>query len=602
MRFLSLLPIAVVAAATATIRPSDKAGKSADQHIITSRQQEEAFNATELPRAALPWGKVNFVHTTDSHGRLDGHANVPSWGGDWGTLARVDLLLVDSGDFHDGGGLSDSTDPKGSVSDSIFQNVDYDLVTVGNHGVRSMEEALNVHFNMSRVFGGRFLTSNVDVRVNGALEPMGYRYRAFQTVNGLRIVAFGVTISVSLRDMDNTEIYSAEWVFNQPWFAQAMKEEADIYVLVGHAFTYSPCVDPKKDNPLVCLRDRIRKATDKPIQVFGGHAHHRNFTCYDETSGIKSGKYGDTVGWVALNEVPSTCSSGESNYPLDRRYLDWNRVSFAYHTVGLEEDNISVPAAFDMPLGRKVSDDITKGEHLLNLTYYLGCAKEDYCFNCKKIGEDGNIYEVLKDAMADVVVQQERKHVSRVVIANDGTIRDNIYQGPFTLGDAYAVVPFPNTFLYLVNMRCRDFKAMKSKLQVKSPVSFSGDNEYTSFDDPLASHLELRSIPGMYDEQDNHSPGCTTHDGLGNDGDDTLHSPIIEDERYMKLFWGNASFPDPSRFPDSSDVVFTSYLQKRLLGALNAAGLPYTENDVLPYLPSTYTSRDVFLPEYIARH
>jgi 2',3'-cyclic-nucleotide 2'-phosphodiesterase (5'-nucleotidase family) len=214
--------------------------------------------------------------------------------------------------------------------------------------------------------------------------------------------------------LENTEVYSADWMFQQSWFDEAMGQGADLYVLVGHAPTYAPCLDPKKDNPLVCLRDRIRKETDKPIQLFGGHAHHRNFTCYDDrSSGIESGKYCDTVGWVALNEVSSpawsgaqtllgddarpnkTCARGKQGdirdtpYLLDRRYVDWNRVSFAYHTGDLDSRDTSspsVPASFDTPLGRKVTDDISKARHLLNLTHFLGCAREDYCFNCKKSG------------------------------------------------------------------------------------------------------------------------------------------------------------------------------------------------------------------------
>ncbi|KAL2862292.1 Ser/Thr protein phosphatase family protein [Aspergillus lucknowensis] len=624
MRFLSFLSATTLtlAVATATVTTSDGTTSS---HKIYPRQQKEAHNATEKPWRPLPWGKVNFIHTTDTHGWLDGHANVPSWGGDWGDLVsfvkhmqdkafqkKVDLLLVDSGDFHDGGGLSDSTSPKGAVSDSIFENIDYDLVTVGNHGVRTGEEALNIHRNLSRIYGERFLTSNMDVRVDGKLEAIGNRYRAFQTRNGLRIVAFGVTTEDSLRDKTNTEWYSAEQMFGEKWFEEAMKVEADLYVIVGHAPTYSPCLDLKQDNPLVCLRDRIRNSTTKPIQIFGGHAHHRNFTCYDETSsGIESGKYGDTVGWVALADVPSPTWTGtkdalpnpkpENNctatatYRLDRRYLDWNRLTFAYHTVGLEADNVSVPATFDTPLGRKVTDDISKARHQLNLTYYLGCAKEDYCYNCKGVGEDGNIYEVLKDALSDVVVNKERATVPRVVWANEGTIRDNIYQGPFYLGDAYAIVPFPNTFEYIPNMPCACFEKMVKKLDLNATVSCPSGQDCPSVDDAPATHLELRSLR----EDKNASPGYTTHDGLGDDGDDTLHSKINETEAYTKLFWSNAGFPNPPQYPPSFDVVFTSYVGTKLLKALK--GTPYTDKDVKPYLPSEYTSREV-LPDYAARH
>jgi 2',3'-cyclic-nucleotide 2'-phosphodiesterase (5'-nucleotidase family) len=42
-----------------------------------------------------------------------------------------DLLLVDSGDLHDGTGLSDTTPIDGEITDEIFKYMDYDLLSVG---------------------------------------------------------------------------------------------------------------------------------------------------------------------------------------------------------------------------------------------------------------------------------------------------------------------------------------------------------------------------------------------------------------------------------------------------------------------------------------
>jgi 2',3'-cyclic-nucleotide 2'-phosphodiesterase (5'-nucleotidase family) len=101
MRSLSVLSLAVAAFADEPL----------SDNIIQPQQQKEAFNTTEIPRAPLPWGRVNFLHTSDTHGWLDGHANVPSWGADWGDFVsfvahmkekalrmKVDLLLIDSGE------------------------------------------------------------------------------------------------------------------------------------------------------------------------------------------------------------------------------------------------------------------------------------------------------------------------------------------------------------------------------------------------------------------------------------------------------------------------------------------------------------------------
>lgn len=48
----------------------------------------------------------------------------------------VDLLVIDTGDLHDGNGLSDATAAlpggvNGEVTNPIFENLDYDLLTIG---------------------------------------------------------------------------------------------------------------------------------------------------------------------------------------------------------------------------------------------------------------------------------------------------------------------------------------------------------------------------------------------------------------------------------------------------------------------------------------
>lgn len=74
------------------------------------RMQPDAQNATSLPRGPLPWGQLNFLHTTDTHGWLEGHIKEQSFSGDFGDFVSftkhmkqrarklgVDLLLVDTG-------------------------------------------------------------------------------------------------------------------------------------------------------------------------------------------------------------------------------------------------------------------------------------------------------------------------------------------------------------------------------------------------------------------------------------------------------------------------------------------------------------------------
>ena len=74
------------------------------------RMQPDALNATTSPKAPLAWGQLNVLHTTDTHGWLEGHLKERNYGADWGDFVsfskdmkkradqyKVDLLLVDTG-------------------------------------------------------------------------------------------------------------------------------------------------------------------------------------------------------------------------------------------------------------------------------------------------------------------------------------------------------------------------------------------------------------------------------------------------------------------------------------------------------------------------
>jgi 2',3'-cyclic-nucleotide 2'-phosphodiesterase (5'-nucleotidase family) len=88
-------------------------GPLQDDVVLTRnvrRMQPDAQNATTSPRVPLEWGMLNMLHTTDTHGWLEGHIKEKNYGADWGDYVSftkamkqksrelgVDLLLIDTG-------------------------------------------------------------------------------------------------------------------------------------------------------------------------------------------------------------------------------------------------------------------------------------------------------------------------------------------------------------------------------------------------------------------------------------------------------------------------------------------------------------------------
>ena len=113
----------------------------------------------QLPRPTRPleWSTLNILSTTDTHGWLRGHTHkdrIPEslYSASIADVAAfhyhlskhadqlgVDLLLVDSGDIVDGNGFvdADTSGYKGRAARQILKQVDYDLITMGNHEVRA---------------------------------------------------------------------------------------------------------------------------------------------------------------------------------------------------------------------------------------------------------------------------------------------------------------------------------------------------------------------------------------------------------------------------------------------------------------------------------
>lgn len=112
-----------------------------------------------------------------------------------------------------------------------------------------------------------------------------------------------------------------------------------------------------------------------------------------------------------------------------RRYLDWNRLTFAYHAVGSQDWK------FDYNSGRRVTNDITVARKALNLSSssLFGCVPRNYCQYCKQFGSEGNIFTLLETALGATVINKSRASIPRLVIINTGSIRFDLVEGPFTL-------------------------------------------------------------------------------------------------------------------------------------------------------------------------
>ncbi|KAI8263053.1 ser thr protein phosphatase [Colletotrichum sp. SAR11_239] len=668
MRFTNTILASLGFAITTPVLACDSCEHPERDVVLTRhvrRAQPDAQAAAVAPRGPLSWGQLNFLHTTDTHGWLEGHIREQNYGADWGDFVSfvkhmrqkaedldVDLLVVDTGDLHDGAGLSDATGVStyangtgvnGQISNPIFENIDYDVLAIGNHELYISSIAYETFSQFAKVYGDRYVTSNVQIRnpSTGALEYIGKQYRYFTTPKGLRIMAFGVLFDFT-GNSNASVVTKAATMVKQPWFLSAVdySEPVDLYLVIGH----NPVRPTQSSSTLKTVFDAIRAIKpDTPVQFFGGHTHIRDFAVYDDKStALESGRYCETLGFLSMSGIKSdnykgavypkgvphpaqkavavattTSSSspasatGNSTMTYFRRYLDWNTLTFEYHAVG------SQAKAFNTSKGVSVTQEITSERKNLNLTTLYGCAPQTWCIDCAPFMSEGSMFNLTTTALAATIITEERKSTPRIIIANTGHIRFDLAQGPFDYDSSFIVSPFTDAFEYipdvpwsyasqiLSNLESGAFPSKRKRSLTKDSLGFSQFNPALSsvdscIDPPVTNdHFAKRSYAGgrIVRRQDI-TPGYTTSDDFGTDGDDTVHSEIAVYD-YPNFFQANGSFPGDGSISDDTkiDLIFLDYIAGSVVTVLQSLGANYTSADVSYYLPSTFTTNS-YLPKY----
>ncbi|GAB1311750.1 hypothetical protein MFIFM68171_01960 [Madurella fahalii] len=577
---------------------------------LAAAAQPGAAKPVPAPMRDLVWGKLNFLHTTDTHGWHGGHLQESQYSADWGDYVSfaehmrqkaddngVDLLLVDTGDRVEGNGLYDASSPKGKYYYDIYREQRVDILSTGNHELYHASTADGEHLHTVPNFKDNYIASNLDYidPKTGERMPMAQRYRKFQTKNQkLDIVAFGFLFDFT-DNANNTVVQPVRQTIKEKWFQAAIREKTDLFVVIGHVGVQ---MQEFKD-----IFRAIRKQNPTtPILFFGGHVHIRDATAYDSRSfALASGRYFETIGWMSVDgdlkktDAPST----ETALSFHRRYIDNNLLGLHYHT-GLNS------TTFPTEHGRNVSAMITRARKELDLDYAFGCAPKNYWMSRSPYPGEDSIYSWLEEEVfPDVAVNEARKDKPRLVLANTGAIRFDIFKGAFTRDATYIVSPFTSAFTYIPDV---PYSAAKKVIQLlnnagKIMESAPMDNRFMAIPEQLAIHESIiheAPAPGVYadgqqkplgdDSNQEHrlTEGYTTRDDIGNDGDDTIHAGI---NFYVvpNCFQAEIAFPASGEAPETVDLVFLDFITPWVLMALRLSGGDYNQQHVKPYVEGTFT-------------
>ncbi|KZF22693.1 Ser/Thr protein phosphatase family [Xylona heveae TC161] len=555
--------------------------------------QPSAPKPPTLPLRELPWGQLNFLHTTDTHGWHAGHLLEPSYSADWGDYISfahhlrakadeegVDLLLVDTGDRIEGNGLYDGSEPKGKYTFEIVKEQDIDVLCSGNHELYQKNSSENEYNKLVPGFGGNYLASNLDIYDpdTGTRVPLAPRYRKFTTKNlGLRILAFGFLFNFR-GNYNNTVVQKVEQTVKEEWFQEVIREkDIDLFLVAGH-------VDIRSEEYTTIFKAIRQVKWDTPIHFFGGHTHIRDYKKFDSKAyALESGRYMETIGFASISGLEPGKSDADvsaSGLRYERRYIDNNLFSLHHHA-GLND------TTFPTERGTNVSRFIAEARSELGLDKKFGCAPQDLWMNRAKYPSKNSMYTWLEeDVLPDMIRESARHDQPRLVLINTGAMRFDIYKGPFTRDTTYIVSPFTNGFRYLKNVPYQAAKKLILLLNHGGPIleqafpalqstALVPPEQLTAKQDVVIENEDGLSYAGWgqtpLKEGTRPTPGYTTRDDAGDEGDDTLHSPISF-YRVPNCIQSQADFPEDGSEPGSVDVVFVEFIQPWIILGLNYLG------------------------------
>ncbi|KAJ7827637.1 Metallo-dependent phosphatase-like protein [Mycena olivaceomarginata] len=536
------------------------------------------------PSRPLQWGDINVISTTDTHGWLLGHQHEsfpePNYSGTWGDYAAfvshmkelaeekdVDLLLVDSGDLHDGTGLSDGF-PLGGVdaqdSNEFFKQIPYDVLAIGNHELYTYANTFDMHMNFGQHYKGRYLSSNVNITVfdannNSVSVPVGSMLIKTTTARRNRsVTAFGVLFNFAGSDV-NTTVQRVEDMILEPWFIDAIADEPDVFLLVGHMsiardrwpIVFNAIRDVHPTTPIL-----ISAPTPLSVQLDG------------RSMSLASGRYMETLG-VNLD------GGSTQNLNFSRRYLDANPVTYRYHTNRTEQ-------TFRTPEGRNITHGLRELEERFDLTY------QDYTMNRSPYPSNGSILTMIVEEAVPtaLALNTSRVGIPSLLVISSGSQRFDIFKGPFTKNDQLTASPFVNQYIYIPDV---PFSAAVNVLPELNRAGaerlWPGEDELEGEEKSLqmrmwrherkVEHGYVEWLEDMHRRYHEHSNavaeesrtvGYVTTDSCPGVGDDTLHTPLPA--------YGIPDFI-ASRTPIVSgpdaliDLIFVDFIQAQVIRTLN---------------------------------
>jgi len=204
--------------------------------------------------------------------------------------------------------------------------------------------------------------------------------------------------------------------------------DADLVVVCMH-------IDPESPPELEQIYAAIRKAhPNKPLALLSGHRHIKYFQRFDQNAfTIESGKYFEVLGKVRFE-----LANGQIN-DLQYDWINTTRENF-YKMANKNSEN------FLTPRGEFLKKFLTDAYNKLGLNKTLGCSPMTYSPYVEYQDKDSLFRLYVEDIVPDMIYNVSLDNP--FFMANDGTLRYDLYSGRVAVNDMFNIMPFKDSFWY----------------------------------------------------------------------------------------------------------------------------------------------------------
>jgi hypothetical protein len=306
----------------------------------------------------------------------------------------------------------------------------------------------------------------------------------------------------------------------------------------------------------------------------------------------------ETLGFVSIDGLSIGGSNNhkavaqKSKLTFARRYIDNNAFSMRHHS-GKDEES------FPTEHGLNISKAIGEARKSLDLTHKYGCAPHNYWVSRRPYPHNESIFTLINSKILPQTLSKSSRYKDgrkALIITNTGAIRFDIFKGAFTKDTKFLVSPFTSAFRYLPDISYEAASQVIKLLNNEGPIMLEILERNAVLPPPevyaarYRPHMLSPEVNGVNlpqhsrqqvpigREEPSLTPGYTTKDDAGKDGDDTVHSEI-QFYDVSNCIQATVGFDEDEHEPLTVDLVYNEFIQQWVLLALEYTGQKYTSDD-----------------------